>query len=189
MNTSQLVTLDLDFPDVALRFAVAAYLARFKGSVPGAHRVRPARATWPGAATTAWTRCTRAAAAHRALHAVDAGGPPVQALHRVPAGLGRGRLLPHLRHRRRPRALPGRARPPTRRARRVTHPRADPPAVRSAAHRRPRLDQRQRLRAGRHARPARAADLRSHRRRHRPTSARNTATASCACAARATRSS
>jgi site-specific recombinase XerD len=32
MNTSQLVTFDLDFPDVALRVAVAAYLAQYKSS-------------------------------------------------------------------------------------------------------------------------------------------------------------
>lgn len=32
MNTSQIVTVDLDFPDVSLRVAIAAYLARYKGA-------------------------------------------------------------------------------------------------------------------------------------------------------------
>ena len=68
---------------------------------------------------------------------MDAGGAPVQAVNGVPAVLRRGRVLPDLRHRRRPGALARRVRPPPRRARRVTHPRIDAPAVRGAAHRRP----------------------------------------------------
>ena len=51
-----------------------------------------------------------------------------------------------------------------------------------------RLDQPQRLRARRHARPSRTTDLRGHRQRHRA-SERSTATAYCACTAKATRSS
>jgi integrase/recombinase XerD len=43
---------------------------------------------------------------------VDAGDPPVQALHCLPAILRHSRVLPDLRHRRRPGALTRRARPP-----------------------------------------------------------------------------
>ena len=81
--------------------------------------------------------------------------------------LGARRLLPHLRHRQRPRALTSRLRPTPTRPTGVTDPRPEPPAVRSDAHRRPRLDQPQRLRTGRHARPARTAHLRGHRSQHR----------------------
>jgi integrase/recombinase XerD len=42
----------------------------------------------------------RAAPAPGALHPLDAGDPPVQALHRLPALLGHGRVLPDLRRRR-----------------------------------------------------------------------------------------
>jgi Phage integrase family len=47
-------------------------------------------------------------AAGRAIRPLDAGGPPVQAVHRLPPHVDRHRLLPHRRHRRRARALPGR---------------------------------------------------------------------------------
>src|ERR1019366_490498 len=53
----------------------------------------------------------RPAAARGAVHPVDAGDPPVQALHRLAALLGRGRVLPDLRDRRPPGALTRRARP------------------------------------------------------------------------------
>jgi integrase/recombinase XerD len=43
---------------------------------------------------------------------VDARDPPVQALHRIPAVLGHGRVLPYLRPRRHLAALTRRARPP-----------------------------------------------------------------------------
>ena len=49
----------------------------------------------------------------------------------------------------------------------VTHPRVHPPAVRGPAHRRPGLCEPVRLRAGRHARPAGLADLRSYQCGHR----------------------
>jgi integrase/recombinase XerD len=81
-----------------LRLAVAAYLARF-GLLPHAHRERPAllpvlvRSAGPGPAD-------RTPPAPKAAHPVDAGDPPVQALHRVPAVLGHRRVLPDLRHRR-----------------------------------------------------------------------------------------
>ena len=79
-----------------LRLAVAAYLARFKGSSR-----RHNESDLPG--YLAW--CTeqpgpagRPAAAPRvAVHPVDAGDPPVQAFHRLPEVLRRGRVLPDLR--------------------------------------------------------------------------------------------
>jgi integrase/recombinase XerD len=91
-----------------LRLAAAAYLARFTGSSTRAHRIRPAllpvlvRRARPGPAG-------RPAAAPRALNPVDAGDPPVQAVHRLPAVLGRGRVLPDLRPRRNHGALARRA--------------------------------------------------------------------------------
>ena len=65
--------------------AVAAYLARFKGS-SREHTIRSALLphlvprTAPGPAS-------RAATAPGAVHPVDAGNPPVQALHHLPAVL------------------------------------------------------------------------------------------------------
>jgi integrase/recombinase XerD len=50
---------------------------------------------------------------------VDAGDPPVQALHHVPAVLSCGRVLPDLRHRRPHAAFARRACPPSRGARRI----------------------------------------------------------------------
>jgi hypothetical protein len=87
-----------------LRLAVAAYLARFKG-VSRDH-------------ANSDLRCYLAWCAERGLdpllarpapgvvHPVDAGDPPVQAVDGLPAALGDRRVLPDLRHRRRPRALP-----------------------------------------------------------------------------------
>src|SRR5689334_16206894 len=79
-----------------LRLAVAAHLARFKGS-SRAH-------------TESDLRCYLAWYAERGLDPlaaqrphlelyipVDARDPPVQAFHRVPAVLRGGRVLPHLR--------------------------------------------------------------------------------------------
>jgi integrase len=45
---------------------------------------------------------------------VDTGDPPVQTFHRIPAVLGHGRVLSHLRRGRHLAALTRRARPPTR---------------------------------------------------------------------------
>ena len=149
-----------------LRLAVAAYLARFKGTSRNAHRIRPAllpglvRRARPGPAG-------RAAPAPGAVHPVDAGDPPVQALHRLPAVLGRGRVLPDLRPRRRAGAFARRARAPPFGARRITDPGIHAPAVRGPAHRRPGVGEPVRFRAGGHARPAGLADLRSHQRGHR----------------------
>ena len=148
-----------------LRLAVAAYLARFKGS-SRQH-------------TESDLRCYLAWCAERgldpwlperapgAVHPVDAGDPPVQGLHRLQPVLGRGRVLPDLRPRRHHRALARRARAPPFSARRITDPGIHPPAVRGPAHRRPGSCEPVRLRAGGHARPARPADLRSHQRGHR----------------------
>ena len=90
-----------------LRLPVAAYLARFTGI----SRNR----------TESDLRCYLAWCAERVLdplaaqrphlelvHPVDAGDPPVQALHHVPAVLGHRRVLPDLR----PGAFTRRARPP-----------------------------------------------------------------------------
>ena len=148
-----------------LRPAVAAYLARFKGS-SRAHRIRPA--LLPGLVRRALPRpARRPAAAPGAVHLVDARNPPVQALHRVPAVLRSGRVLPHLRPGRTHAALTRRARPPPDSARRITYPRVHPPAIRGPAQCGPRITQPLRLRPGGPARPARLADLRSHQRQHR----------------------
>ena len=131
-----------------------------------AHRIGPAllpglvRRTRPGSAG-------RSAAAPGAVHPVDAGDPPVQALHRIPAVPGRGRVLPDLRAGRRPAAFARRARAPPCGTRRIADLEVHAPAVRGPAHRRPGVCQPVRLRAGGHARAAWPADLRSHQRRHR----------------------
>ena len=95
------------------------------------------------------------------------GGAPVQTVHGVAANVGGVRLLPDLRHRRRPAALARGMAAPADGAGGVADPRVDPPAVRGAAHRGPGVDDHQRLRPDRHARPPRPAHLRSLRRRHR----------------------
>jgi len=83
-----------------LRLAVAAYLTRVKGTSRTHTESEPAllpglvRRARPGPAG-------RAAPAPGAGHPVDAGDPPVQALDRVPPVLGRSRVLPDLRPRRR----------------------------------------------------------------------------------------
>ncbi|MDQ1711375.1 MAG: integrase/recombinase XerD [Frankiaceae bacterium] len=96
-----------------------------------AHRVRPAGLLRlvPGPAARA---AGRPAQRPRAVSPLDAGRPPVQAVHRVPTAVGRRRFLPNVRHRRRPGALPGRVRPATDCSSGVTHARADTPAVREA---------------------------------------------------------
>jgi hypothetical protein len=96
-----------------LRLAVAAYLARFKGS-SRAH-------------TESDLRCYLSWCAERGLDPLAAQRPhlelyirwmqeirPVQALHRLPPVLRSGRVLPDLRHRRPHAALARRARPPSR---------------------------------------------------------------------------
>ncbi len=152
-------------PDV-MHMAVAAYLARFKGQ-SRVHAESDLRSylTWCTDHDLPPLAAKRGAC--RALRAVDAGRPAVQVLDRLAPGLDRGRLLPHLCHRRTPRALTSRPRPPTTDLQRVPDPGPDPPAVRGDPDRGPRLDQQLRLRPGRHARPPRAPDLRGHRRQHR----------------------
>jgi Phage integrase family len=111
----------------------------------------------------------RPAAAPGAVHPVDAGDPPVQALHRLAAVLRRGRVLPHLCHRRRTGALTRRACAPSLSARQVADSRVHSSAVRGPADRGPSVRQSLRLRARGHARAAGPADLRGHRgRHHRP---------------------
>jgi hypothetical protein len=79
--------------------------------LPRAHRIRPP--LLPCLVRGARPRpAGRPASASGALHPMDAGDPPVQALHGVPAVLRGGRVLPNLRPRRRPGALTRRACPP-----------------------------------------------------------------------------
>src|SRR5580704_18017931 len=117
-----------------LRMAVAAYLARFKGS-SRAH-------------TESDLRCYLSWCAEHGLDPLAAQRPHLELyirwmqevprfkpLHRIPPVLRRGRVLPDLRSGWPHRALARRARPPPRGARGVTHPRVHPPAVRGPAHR------------------------------------------------------
>ena len=129
----------------------------------------------------------RAAGSSGVVHPVDTGDPPVQAFHRIPAVLGHGRVLPHLRRGWHLAALTRRARPPPRSPRRITNAGVHPPAVRGPAHRRPGIAEPVRLRAGGNARPARLADLRGHRHEHRR-SRRGAWSSGTGCAARAPRS-
>ncbi len=125
---------------------------------------------------------------HRALRPVDAGTTPPRRQHRLAPGVGRRRVLPDLRHRRRPRALPRRVRPPPTRPAQSPDARAEPSAVRSDARRRARLDQPGRLRPGLPTRPAAAYESPKPPASTSPTSAKNTATGSCAWSAKVTRS-
>src|SRR5262249_27523832 len=83
------------------------------GAPPGSTPNLTCAVTCPGAPSAA---CPRGPPGGRtwAVHPMDAGDPPLQALHRVAAVLGRGRVLQDLRHRRPARALTGRARPAAR---------------------------------------------------------------------------
>jgi len=72
-----------------------------QGHLPRPHRLRPALLsrlvcrTWPGS-------LPGPAPAPGVVYPVDAGGPPIQALDGLPALFGHRRVLPDLRHRRRP---------------------------------------------------------------------------------------
>ena len=127
-----------DAPADRMLLAAAAYLGRFKGSSRDHTEsdlrcyldlVRGAR---PGSAG-------RPPPASGAVHPVDAGSPPVQALNGVAAVLGRRRVLPDLRDRRGAGAFTGRACPPPVSPTGVADPGIHPPAVRGPADRRPRV--------------------------------------------------
>jgi hypothetical protein len=79
-----------------LRLAVAAYLARFKGSLRE-HTESDLRCYLSWYAEHGLDPLAVQRPAPGVVHPVDAGGPPVQALHRVPPVLGDGRVLPDLR--------------------------------------------------------------------------------------------
>jgi hypothetical protein len=118
-----------------LRRAVAGYLARYKG-LSRSHTESDLRVF------LGW--CTE-----RGLEPLVAQRPHIELYIRwmqevrrfkpstVSRRISRRRLLPHLRHRRGAAHLAGRACPPTQRATRIADPRADPPAVRGDADRRP----------------------------------------------------
>ena len=82
-----------------LRLAVAAYLARFKGA-SRYHTESDLRCYLTWCAERGLDPLAAPPPAPGAVHPVDAGDPPVQALHRLPAVLGDGWVLPHLRDRR-----------------------------------------------------------------------------------------
>ena len=122
----------------AVHRPAAAGSGRLPGPLHGhlaqPHRIRPAllpvlvRRGRPGPAG-------RAAAAPGAVHPVDAGDPPVQALRRLSQVLGHRRVLPDLRPGQRPGTRTRRACPPG--ARRVTRAGVHAPAVRGPAQRGP----------------------------------------------------
>jgi hypothetical protein len=77
-----------------LRVAVAAYLARFKGT-SRTHTESDLRCflTWCADRELEPLGARRA---HRAIRALDAGSPPLPALNGVPPVVGGLRVLPHL---------------------------------------------------------------------------------------------
>jgi integrase/recombinase XerD len=103
-----------------LRLAVAAYLARFKGS-SREHTESDLRCYLAWCAGQGLDPLAAQRPHLELVHPVDARDPPVQALHRVPPVLRHSRVLPDLRHRRNHRPLARRARAPPRGARRITH--------------------------------------------------------------------
>src|ERR1700744_833417 len=94
-----------------LRLAVAAYLARFKGTSRD-HTESDLRCYLAWCAEHGLDPLAARRPHLGAVHPVDAGGAPVQAVHHLAAVLGGGRVLPDLRDRRPARALTRRARPP-----------------------------------------------------------------------------
>jgi hypothetical protein len=149
-----------------LRLAVAAYLARFKGS-SREH-------------TESDLRCYLSWCAEHGLDPLAAQRPHLELYIRWMQEIGRFKpstisrrfsvtaaFYRDLRHRRRLEHSPAEH------LRRLSVPAESPtlgfhpPAVRGPAHRRPPVTGPVRLRAGGHARPARPADLRGHQRRHR----------------------
>ena len=134
-----------------LRLAVAAYLARFKGTSRD-HTNSDLRCYLAWCTERGLDPFPGPAPASGVVHPVVAAGPPVQALNGLTALLRHGRVLPDLRHRRRTGALTGRVRPPPGRAGRVTDSRVHAPAIRGHAHHHPPVRQPERLRLGGHAR-------------------------------------
>ena len=111
MTLTELAIAPSDSPEPytdRLRLAVAACLARFKGS-SREHTESDLRCYLSWCAE----RSLDPLAAPGAVHPVDARDPPVQALHRLPAVLRHSRVLPDLRPGQPPRALTRRARPPS----------------------------------------------------------------------------
>src|SRR5690348_4003445 len=168
MTFTDLASLPSDPPEPftdRLRLAVAAYLARFKGS-SRKH-------------TESDLRCYLSWCAEQGLDPLAARRPHLELYIRsmqeirrfkpstvsrrfsVMAGFYRTCVLDGIleyspaEHVRRPRF------------RRIADPGVHPPAVRGASHRRPPVTEPVRLRASDHARPARLADLRGQRRGHR----------------------
>jgi hypothetical protein len=165
--------------------------SRLPGSLqrllPRAHRIRSAllpglvRRARPGPAG-------RATAAPGTVYPVDARDPPVQALHRIPAVLGHGRVLPHLRPRRHLAALTRRARPPPS-GPPPNHPRSGSRTCSSRPCSPPPGSLRTRTISHWWPCPGcSACESSKPPARTSPTSARNTATGSCGYAARAPRS-
>jgi hypothetical protein len=149
-----------------LRLAVAACLARFKGS----SRYH----------AESDLRCYLAWCAQHGLDPLSARRPHLELYIRwmqeirrfKPSTVSRRfsvthRVLPDLRHRRPAGELTRRTRPPALGPAGIADPGVHPPAIRGPAHRGPRITEYVRLRTGGHARAARLADLRSHRGRHR----------------------
>jgi hypothetical protein len=119
-----------------LRLAVAAYLARFKGT-SREHTESDLRSYLAWCAERGLDPLVARRPHLELYHPVDAGSPPAQAFHRLPEILRHSRVLPDLRPRRHPGALTRRARPPPFRPHRITHSGVHPPAIRGPAHRRP----------------------------------------------------
>ena len=75
---------------------------------------------------------SRHAGPDRAVPPLDAGGTRARSLDCLSAALGRGRVLPHLRHRRHPRPKPCRVRSAPARSRGFPNPRSESPPVRGS---------------------------------------------------------
>ena len=103
-----------------LRLAVAAYLARFKGS-SREHTESDLRCFLTWCAGHALDPLGAWRPHLGVVHPVDAGDPPVQVVHCLPPLLCGGRVLPDLRDRRPAGALTRRARPPAMRPAAESH--------------------------------------------------------------------
>ena len=124
-----------------------------------------------------------------AVHPVDAGGPPIQTIHRLAALLCRGRVLQDLCHRRPAGAFTGPARPPALGPAGITNPGVHAPAIRGPAHRGPGISRAPATLLWSPCSACWACGFSRPPAPTSPTSAKNTATGCCASAARAPRSS